>query len=238
MNNLFILGYNAIDYFCEWFNHEDVTNTKLRIVDNGRQILPEKIISNVEYITSKNIGASGGWNLCCDIGFNVLGLDKIIIGEEDARFSEEILTEITEKTSPTTICGTYNNSFEFSLYGIHKDTWKKVGKFDENFLLAGCEDNDYKHRCKLLGVDVISLGVSHYFNGNSTTAPGCPAIPVKVRSYNGDYVDRKWGNYTYTHPFNDTEYVHKPTEMFKQHYGDITEWPSESEFNLYRNKHI
>ena len=40
MNNLFILGYNAVDYFCEWYKHEDNPNTKMRFIDNGQQKIP------------------------------------------------------------------------------------------------------------------------------------------------------------------------------------------------------
>ena len=235
-NNLFILGYNAVDYFCEWFNYEDNPNTKLHFVDNGNQEIPDKIKRDLVYKTTKNLGASGGWNLCCNIAFNILGYDKIIIGEEDARFGEEILNEITTRTTPNVLCGTYNNSFEFSLYGIHKDTWNTVGGFDENFLLAGCEDNDYKHRCKLNNVEVISLGVPHHFNGNSTTSPGNSAIPQTIRDYNGKYVEQKWGNYKYSIPFNDDTYKHMPTDLFKELYGNITKWPSETEFGLFKNK--
>lgn len=219
MNDLFILGYNAVDYFCEWYKHEDNPNTKVRFIDNGHQKIPNYIKNDVIYTTTTKICCSAGWNLICDIAFNTMGLDKIIIGEEDARFSEEILDEITNVTSPKILCGAYNNSFEFSLYGIHKKTWNEVGRFDENFLFAGCEDNDYKHRCQLNNVEVRSLGISHYFNGNSSTYPGSP-IPIETRVYNGEYLKQKWGEYKYTLPFNDTNYVHKPTEMFKKYYGD------------------
>lgn len=233
-NTLFILGYNAVDYFCEWYKHEDNPNTKMYFVDNGQQKIPEYIKNNVIYVTSKKTSCSSGWNLICNIAFESMNLDKIIIGEEDARFSEEILDEITKTTSPNILCGTYNNSFEFSLFGIHRDTWKNIGGFDENFLFAGCEDNDYKHRCKLKNVKVISLGIPHIFNGNTTTAPGCPTIPQEVRDYNGEYINKKWGEYKYTIPFDDINYEHQPTMMFKKYYGDLKEWPSETEFQLYK----
>lgn len=237
MNDLFILGYNAVDYFCEWYKHEENPNTKIRFVDNGQQKIPDYIKDNVIYTTSTKVCCSAGWNLICEIAFNRLGLEKIIIGEEDARFSEEILNEITSLTSPTLLCGTYNNSFEFSLYGIHKDTWNKVGGFDENFLFAGCEDNDYKHRCKLNGITVHSLGVPNHFNGNSSTSPDSP-IPSESRIYNADYVHRKWGEYVYQNPFNDPHHKHTMTDMFKKYYGDLKEWPSQTEITLYDKRLI
>ena len=236
MNNLFVLGYNAIDYFCAWYKHEDNPNTKMYFVDNGQQRIPDYIKNNVIYVTTTKICCSAGWNLICNIAFNTMGLDKIIIGQEDARFSEEILDEITTRTSPKSICGTYDNSFEFSLYGIHKDTWNNVGRFDENFLFAGCEDNDYKYRCKLKDIGVVSLNVPHYFNANTTTYPGSP-IPLETRAYNGKYLEEKWGNYTYKHPFNNPEHTHiTMTGMFKKYYGNLKEWQSETEYKLYKNK--
>lgn len=234
MNQLFILGYNAVGYFCDWFKYEENPNTKLRFVDNGKQNIPDYIKRDVLWVTTKNLGCCGGWNFICDVAFNTMELDKIIIGEEDARFSEEILNEITEKTSPTVLCGTYDNSFEFSLYGIHRDTWNKVGRFDENFLFCGCEDNDYKHRCKLAGVSVISLGISHYFNGNSSNND--VVKPKESSIYNGEYVKNKWGEYTYQCPFNNPNYTHEMTYMFKKYYPNITEWPSVSEFEIYQSK--
>lgn len=52
-NNLFVLGYNAVDYFCEWFNYEDNSNTKLHFVDNGNQEIPDKIKKDLTYKTTK-----------------------------------------------------------------------------------------------------------------------------------------------------------------------------------------
>ena len=235
MNKLFILGYSAIDYFKEWYQRENYPNTTLHLVDNNKQIIPDYFKPNLIHTTHKNIGCSGGWNLICDIGFKYYGFDKIIVGQEDARFSEEILNVITEHTSPTRIVGTYNNSFEFSLFGIHRDTFEKVGRFDENFIYAGCEDNDYKYRCKLVDVEIVSLGVPHSYNANATTYEGSPYIPNPIRKYNENYVHNKWGHYTYTSPFNNAA-IEKFTDTFKEVYGNLEQWPSESEFISYKNQ--
>jgi hypothetical protein len=235
MNNLYILGYSAINYFKEWYQHENYPNTTLRIVDNNNQAIPKYFQQNVVYTTRKNIGCAGGWNLICDIGFKHFNLDTIIIGQEDARFSEEILDAITEHTTPGRIVGTYNNSFEFSLFGIHRDTFNKVGRFDENFIYAGCEDNDYKYRCKVVDVDIISLGVPHSYNANATTYEGSPYIPNPIRKYNENYVHTKWGHYTYSSPFNG-QVTKRFTDAFKEVYGDLEQWPSELEYNTYTSQ--
>ena len=234
-NNLFILGYSAINYFSEWYDHTNYPNTQLHIVDNNKQIVPEKFKKYVTYVTSQNIGCSGGWNLICDMGFNHLGYDTIIIGQEDARFSEEILNAITDTVTPTTIVGTYNNSFEFSLYGIHRDTFNKICSFDENFIFAGCEDNDYKYRCQLEGVTVECLGVPHSYNANATTYEGSPYIPNPIRKYNENYVHTKWNHYKSTLPFGKVELV-QMTDMYRQVYGDLKDFPRITEFKLFKNK--
>ena len=56
--NLFVLGYNAVNYFCEWFNYEDNPNTKLHFVDNGNQEIHDKnILDSLSYEAVEEI-----WN--------------------------------------------------------------------------------------------------------------------------------------------------------------------------------
>ena len=131
------------------------------------------------------------------------------------------------------ICGTYNNSFEFSTYAIHRETFSKVGRFDENFMFVGCEDNDYKHRCKLNGVDVQSLGISHEFN--CSIANNVHTVPSTVLTHNPTYILNKWNDYTYTEPFNGVD-MPKYTDYFLEVHGDVDMWPSESEFLRFKNE--
>ena len=231
--NYFVLGYNAMNYFRDWFDFEQFKNTNLRIVDNGNQQIPKELTQYVIHQNQKNIGCSGGWNLICDIGFNHFGFDKIIVGQEDARISEEVMEELLNRCNPNMICGTYNNSFEFSTYAIHRETFSKVGRFDENFMFVGCEDNDYKHRCKLNGVDVQSLGISHEFN--CSIANNVHTVPSTVLTHNPTYILNKWNDYTYTEPFNGVD-MPKYTDYFLEVHGDVDMWPSESEFLRFKNE--
>jgi hypothetical protein len=233
MYNYFVLGYNGIDYFNQWYDFEHFVNTNLYIIDNGRQSVPNDLNKHIVCVTTKNIGCAGGWNLVCDIGFNYYGYDKIIVGQEDARVSEEIFEALMEECNPNLICGTYNNSFEFSTYAIHRDTFNKVGRFDENFMFAGCEDNDYKHRCKLNGVGIKSLEVSHFYN--SSIANNTNTVPEKSPKHNADYVMNKWGDYKYTEPFDGIT-TSKYTDYFLEIHGNTELWPSENEFNIFKEK--
>lgn len=231
--NYFVLGYNGIDYFNSWFDPNNFPNTNVRIIDNGKQQIPDNLKQYVVHQNRTNIGCSGGWNIACDIAFKHLGLEKIIIGQEDARVSEDIFETLMEQGSPTQLCGTYNNSFEFSTYVMHRDIFNTVGRFDENFVFVGCEDNDYKHRCKLNGIDVNTLGVSHMYN--ASIANNNNVIPTRASRHNADYIQEKWNDYTYGIPFNGKP-TDRYTDYFIELYGTPTVWPSEIEFNLYKEK--
>jgi hypothetical protein len=231
--HVFVLGYNANDYFTEWFNLANYSDEyQFYFIDNGRQQLNSYITDNFDvYTTTTNIGCAGGWNFICDIAFKHMGLEKVIVSEEDSRFSLEILDALWDNSTATSLATTYNNGFGYALYCMHRDIFNTVGRFDENILWAGCEDNDYDHRCKLHNVQNINLNVPSMFNGNSTsTDPNSPSL--KVGQHNADYVKQKWGNYEYTTPFNGTP----PFEfdpLLEQHFGKLTEFPSVTEFKNY-----
>ena len=229
MNNFFVLGYNGCDYFEKWYDRNQFKNTKLYYFDNGQQKLSDTLKKDLVHTTSKNIGCAGGWNLMCDYAFKTLNLDKIIIGQEDAMISEEILEALYEKCNPTTIVGTYDNSFDFAVFSLHRDTFNLIGRADENLLFAGCEDDDYKHRCKLNNITIESLGIPHGYN--ISIANNNNVVPKKYSLYSGNYIRQKWGDpRNYTIPFNNANYKHTQTEESINIYGKLTEWPSETEY--------
>lgn len=235
--HVFILGYNAVDYYSEWFNLTNYSeDTSFYFIDNGQQRLEGTVAEQLKqvYVTSRNIGCSGGWNLICDIAFNYLGLDRVIVGEEDARFSQEVLDALWSQANSHTLATTYNNGFGYALFCMHKDVFNKVGRFDENIMWAGCEDNDYNHRCKLNNITVSNLDIPSSFNGNSTsTDPNSPSH--STAKHNADYVHNKWGNYTYNTPFNgNVPFIFDP--LLVAHFGKLNEFPSQTEYKLYTQK--
>jgi len=83
----------------------------------------------------------------------------------------------------------------FAAFAISAEAVQTVGLFDENFVPAYYEDNDYHRRAVLLGVPVIQVpsrlrhagsmvirGSDHFRSENNRTFP-----------LNGDYYRRKWG---------------------------------------------
>ena len=232
--NLFILGYGSSKFLDAWIDPIKLPNTTIRIIDNGQQQYAERLQPYVYHVTSRNLGCAGGWNLICQIAFEQLGLTKVIISNEDNLYSEEYLAALTQLCTPTNIAGTYDRAFEFSLFCIHRDTYKKVGMFDENVIMAAGEDNDYKYRCHLHGVTVSSLNISAEYNASET---GGDSIP-DIRDANIEYVIKKWNNYTELIAHNNVIYTDNPelyiSDRLKTKYN-CYEFPSIIEFNKFKN---
>jgi hypothetical protein len=232
--NLFILGYGSSKFLDAWIDPKNFPNTTIRIIDNGQQQYTDRLQPYVYYTTSRNLGCAGGWNLICQIAFDILGLDKVIISNEDNLYTEEYLEALTNLCTPTNIAGTYDRAFEFSLFCIHRDTWKTVGMFDENVIQAAGEDNDYKYRCQLHNVSISSLNISADYNASET---GGDSIP-DIRDANIEYVKTKWNNYTDSVAHSDNIYTNNPelyiSERMKCLYN-CSAFPSIIEFNNFKN---
>ena len=187
MINYFLLAYQGFDHFRKKFDKKKYPNTTLRIIDNGNQ----KIEGYEIYKTKNNIGCAGGWNLICYIGFEYLGLDKIIIGQEDIIVEEKEMKELLEKCNENTIATLIKPHFEFSTFALHKKTFIKIGMFDENCIDGYCEDADYKQRCYLNGVKIKSLEKSPERNlGMSRRKNKRIYDTITV---NRIYIKQKWG---------------------------------------------
>lgn len=237
MITVFILTYVGMDYLNSWFDASVYSEgVEFHIVDNGKQEIPERLKPYVIHQTSRNVGCAGGWNLCCHLGFGWLDREKIIVGQDDGMFNESILEEVDRHTTPNQLVGTYDRSFDFSLFGIHRDLFNEVGEFDENFINVGCEDNDYKHRLKLNGKTLYNLGVTANMNSNFTVKTVPDRLEVSSQ-YNDYYIKRKWGkDYEYTCPFNDPDIATDDPPIQKamiQTHGEITEFPSKTEYQRF-----
>lgn len=97
----------------------------------------------------------------------------------------------------------------FAAFGISRECIKKVGWFDENFVPAYCEDNDYIYRARLKGIKPVFLpsGKKHF--GSATLKSSTWAAENNNRTYeeNVAFYKAKWGGImhqeTYTSPFNE-----------------------------------
>jgi GT2 family glycosyltransferase len=230
--NLFILGYGSCKFLDAWIEPQNFPNTNIRIVDNGNQYYSDRLKPYLYYQTSRNLGCAGGWNLICQIAFDKLGLEKVIISNEDNLYSEEYLKALYDQCTPTNIAGTYDRAFEFSLFCIHRDTYKNIGMFDENAIMAAGEDNDYKYRCKLKGVSVSCLGISADYNASET---GGDTIPT-IRDHNIKYVVEKWKNYTADQAFDNPNITNNPERYITPRLSElykVNTFPSIIEYREY-----
>lgn len=224
----------GMDYFSKWVEHvRSGIDMQIIIVDNGNQTIPTSLKDYPIFQASQNVGCAGGWNLISNIAFNLYDMDKIIIGQDDAMFNNEMITNIWNHSNEDVIAGAYNRAFEFSLFGITNSFWKTVGMFDENFIYVGCEDNDYKQRAKLLNKEIKCLNYSADMNV-SLTSKHITQVAKPANIYNVQYLEAKWGtNYEYTHPFNDPSKSITTCEIYNgltDVYGEIDKFPSLTEF--------
>lgn len=215
--HVFVLSYLGIEYFMQWSKDiRSLDDVQIVLVDNGQQTFTETISDLPVYQTSQNLGCAGGWNLICNIAFNTYDLDKIIICQDDSTINEQIIKSLWSNTTDDVLTGAYDRSFEFAVFGITKNFWNNVGLFDENFIYAGCEDNDYKHRIKLNGKFFKSLNYSADLN-LSLSSKYLGDQLSSSNEYNANYIKEKWGeSYQYNHPFNN---ISLPTNDCTIHHG-------------------
>jgi len=238
MTDVFILTYRGIGYFDRWFNPSNYSeDTRFCIVDNGSQVFPKRLLDKKVYATTRNIGCAGGLNLLSHIAFDHMELDKIIVGQDDGMFTQAMLNNIWANITNDVFVGGYNRSFEFALFGMHKDLFREVGDFDENFIFGGCEDNDYKHRMKLLNKQLLPMNYDADLNCSlSSKVEG--DILKETGKYNAMYITMKWGpNYEYIYPFNDQR-INKDNIPIQQGlidvYGEVSEYPSRTEYDKFK----
>jgi hypothetical protein len=250
-NHIFVLSYCGAQDFFNTIRIKDFPGSTFYFIDNGAQTYDANFTC-ATYTTSTNLGCAGGWNLICSIAFEHLNLDKIIITQDDATYTETQIEEALEETSSTCLTGVYQPYFEFSCFAIHKDTWKKVGAFDENFIYVYSEDADYKQRCMLQGITLNSLLVPSVSSNKSLTIKKNPAMNRIL--HNREYLRWKWGEsihpsqtarndcqppFKYRTPFNELvplSYIPKSNRLNTLFPGlkNSSRFPSEVEYDIFK----
>ena len=85
---------------------------------------------------------------------------------------------------------------DFACFMITPRTFETVGNFDERFVPAYFEDNDYHYRMKLKGVKAIATTAAPYVHYGSRSQNGDPERPVvpgdQFEKNRGFYIE-KWG---------------------------------------------
>ncbi len=98
----------------------------------------------------------------------------------------------------------------FSAFMINKESYERIGEFDESFKPAYFEDNDYHYRIKLLKMKAICLPTALFYHFGSATqneAFDKPLVGGMKFEMNRNYYISKWGDVpgkeTYLKPFNE-----------------------------------
>lgn len=229
---VFITSYCGLEYFKTW-SHEirNSENIQLIGIDSGNQKAAEDFTDFPIYQASQNIGCAGCWNLAANIGFNLYNVDKIIIGQDDAFFNEDMINSIWNETNDEWLVGAYDRGFTYALFGITKKFWNDVGMFDENFIFSTYEDNDYIHRINVLKKNWKSLN----YSANLNLSLAGRTLGNNIRDLNKEYMIKKWGHFegVYAHPFNSD--IKSPADCeiqdpLRNVYGNVQEFPSITEF--------
>lgn len=102
----------------------------------------------------------------------------------------------------------------FSAFMVSKECWEKVGEFDENYLRAYWEDNDFHRRMNIAGIKAIVYPPAMFYHYGSRTqnealGNGQAMVPGPAFENNRAYYVAKWGglpdNETFEKPFGKEE---------------------------------
>ncbi len=131
----------------------DFPDTRIHVIDNGAQGIQQAcgtISKNIfVYEQEKNKGVAASWNMLCKQIFKTCDYalilnDDIYLGRSKNDI-EQLLTE--KKKKPLYLC-----TPDWSVFIIPKETFDKIGGFDERFFPAYYEDDDYLYRMKIKGM--------------------------------------------------------------------------------------
>jgi GT2 family glycosyltransferase len=198
INRADLLNEALANYF------EDFKQTEIVICDNGGQEIITRENNFVIYKPEKNLGVSGSWNMIMDYADKVKATHVLMLNDDIyLGKSEEEINTIIRLWNPEFLCTELN----WCSFILSVDSYKKIGKFDENFFPAYFEDNDYFRRMMLLNVPIImNAMLNPIIYRNSMTILKTPELNNGFEK-NRQYYISKWGGQptqeTFSTPFNE-----------------------------------
>jgi GT2 family glycosyltransferase len=171
----------------------DFPYVDIHVYDNGNQNIPNSINGRKIYVHScgKNIGVAASWNYLIDrifekSDFALILNDDVYLGKQEAHIRLLLEQKFDFAVTPLDWCA----------YIIPKKTYVKVGKFDENFYPAYCEDCDYHLRMKKKGLALFKTPflIPKVYRASMTMEKD-PQGFYKANHNSLQYFKKKWGKY-------------------------------------------
>ena len=199
--------YDLLLRLCLSLNSESCRDLGLRvcILDNGGELLDSSLwrrskdqfdFASPEVIVPKyNLGVAGSWN------FFIQRFGSCIIANDDVVFARETIESFSAASMafPEVVIFEGKDSVAgFSTFYVNKsDFWMEMGGFDELFNPAYFEDNDCRHRLRLVGRPVKKIFLNGWHHDNSSTLASGDASYKRMHwclyQRNRSYYIHKWG---------------------------------------------
>jgi GT2 family glycosyltransferase len=175
--------------------------SRIVVVDNGDSDFTSEDARVHVIRPGHNLGVAASWNLVIKANPKKRWW---AMANADVEFSRADLERLIEgmRTHDLTMMG------GFLTFGVRASCIAKVGWFDENFVPAYYEDNDFVRRCELVGASITNLPQPTEHFGSATIRSSAFYRTQNDRSFpaNQRYYLAKWGGLpeqeVYTTPFD------------------------------------
>jgi GT2 family glycosyltransferase len=128
---------------------EDFQDTEIFIVDNGNQSIITREEKFAIYRPAENLGVAKSWNAIMDYADKMKATHVLMLNDDIVLGRKEHEIKMLIKNNPD---ADFINSFHnWCSYILRVDSWKKAGKFDEEFFPAYFEDNSFDYKMTLMG---------------------------------------------------------------------------------------
>jgi hypothetical protein len=198
--------YTFVDRLVESILAGTAIPQRIIVIDNGggyeNKLFDSALVQVVKPM--RNIGVSGAWNLIHQLTDPV----PVVICNDDIKFGKTALEKIVDEEGDFVRAA----NCHYAVFKQNHLLWRTVGSYDEMFWPAYSEDDDYRYRMKLAGVEekIIQVELWHGDGGTRYSIPDRPMLESFL-SRNAEYYRLKWGGYPfghekYTKPFNNPLY--------------------------------
>jgi GT2 family glycosyltransferase len=183
---------NRPDLLYEMLLTVDVPVERTVIIDNGGVVERDRVPGEVLVQPGHNLGVAASWNLI--IKSNPTA-PWWLISNFDVKFGSGDLARIEKAMETHEAIGMHG----LAIFAVSQSAMAKVGFFDENFIPAYYEDNDWVYRAKLAGVEVPQFETTSFHATSSTIAsdPHLQDENHRTFSQNARYYRSKWGGMPY-----------------------------------------